>query len=365
MSQNLNTYNPDYPVPPGLVLEDHLESRGWSQNSFAEKCGRSAKLISQIVSGEAPIEPQTALEFERVLGMEASVWLNLESTYRLFLTKKRSSESLKDSVVWAKKFPVSELVKLRIIEKPKNDEALVEQLLRYLNIGSADVGQSKSKELSARMHFRRHNTCDLSAEALSIWLRMGEIEAEKQECAPYNKSKFIQNLGKIRGLTRLDPQEFYPSMQELCKEAGVAFAVLHQLPELPVSGIARWIRPDKALITLTLRFKTNDHFWFTFFHEAAHILLHSKKDMFVDLLTPDSSSNEEHEANNWSADILIPEKEYRIINNSVLNADSITALSGKFNIHPGIIVGRLQHDKLVQWNRFNDLKVKFQLRSED
>src|ERR1700761_4370066 len=106
MSEAVNAYNPDYPVPPGWVLEDHLESRGWSQNAFAEKCGRSTKLISQIVSGDAPIEPQTALEFERVLGMDASIWLNLESTYRLFLTKQRVEKTSERDFAWAKKFPL-------------------------------------------------------------------------------------------------------------------------------------------------------------------------------------------------------------------------------------------------------------------
>lgn len=364
MNQAANAYNPDYTVPPGAVLEDHLEARGWSQNAFAEKCGRSPKLISQIVSGEAPIEPQTALEFERVLGMDASIWLGLESSYRLFLTKKHEVETLKESIAWAKQFPIADLVKLNVLSKPKANDNFVEQLLRYLGIGGVDVWRTRVEDLNARLRFRKHASCELSLESLSVWLRMGELASEDQHCAPYNKTKFIQNLSKIREMTRLDPDDFYPSMLQLCNESGVALAILPQLPNLPLSGIARWVRPEKALITLTLRFRTNDHFWFSFFHEAAHILLHSKKDMFVDLLKPESSSDEEHEANEWAADILIPDKEYQEIIHSLITADEIVDFSRRFNIHPGIIVGRLQHDKLIPWQKLNDLKVRFKMSDE-
>lgn len=365
MIRTVNAYNPDYPIPPGWVLEEHLEAKGWSQNTFAEKCGRSTKLISQIVSGHAPIEPQTAIEFERVLGMDASIWMNLETSYRLFLTKQEIDKHLERDLAWANKFPLNDLFNLGIVTKKKADKNVVEQLLRFLGIGSSEVWYANQDNLASKLHFRKHNTTELSLESLSVWLRMGELAAEQQECQPYNKSRFIQNLSKIRELCRLDPQDFYPRMRDFCNDAGVAMVVLPQLHSLPLSGIARWLRPDKALITLSLRFKTNDHFWFSFFHEAAHILLHSKKCMFVDTMNHESSSDDETEANLWSANMLIPEKEYQTIKNSVLNTANITEFSRKLNLHEGIIVGRLQHDHLIPWSRFNHMKLQFSLQVQE
>ena len=79
MAKGMGAYKPDYAVPPGWILEERLELREWSQAEFARRCGRSAKLISEIVAGKAPIEPDTALQFENVLDLDADVWLNLES----------------------------------------------------------------------------------------------------------------------------------------------------------------------------------------------------------------------------------------------------------------------------------------------
>ena len=76
-------YEPDYAVPPEWILEEHLESRGLSHAAFARRCECSPKLIGEIVAGEAPVEPGTALQFEKVLGLDADIWLGIESDYRL------------------------------------------------------------------------------------------------------------------------------------------------------------------------------------------------------------------------------------------------------------------------------------------
>ena len=66
-----NTFQPDYAAPPGWLLEEHLEVQGISHAEFARRCGRSAKLISEIIAGKAPVEPKTAIQFEKVLGLNA------------------------------------------------------------------------------------------------------------------------------------------------------------------------------------------------------------------------------------------------------------------------------------------------------
>ena len=76
-------YQPDYAVSPGAVLDEHLTTRGYTHAEFARRCGRSTKLISEIVAGEVSVEPATALQFEKVLGMSAGVWLGIEADYRL------------------------------------------------------------------------------------------------------------------------------------------------------------------------------------------------------------------------------------------------------------------------------------------
>jgi len=115
------------------------------------------------------------------------------------------------------------------------------------------------------------------------------------------------------------------------------------------------------MIALSLRYKTNDHFWFTFFHEAAHILLHGKKSIFLDKRDGDNSK-EETEANQYAGDILIPEKKYReFADFRAFDAASIKGFARTIGLHPGIVVGRLQHDRLLAHKFQNDLKVQLKL----
>ena len=114
MARETNQYQPDYAAPPGWVLEERLEAQGIAHAEFARRCGRSPKLISEIIAGKAPIEPKTALQFEKVLGVDASIWLGIESDYRLHQARdRRKPRAAADSAAWANAFPIRELVQAR------------------------------------------------------------------------------------------------------------------------------------------------------------------------------------------------------------------------------------------------------------
>jgi HTH-type transcriptional regulator / antitoxin HigA len=191
-------------------------------------------------------------------------------------------------------------------------------------------------------------------------MRLGELEAERLDCLKFNKSKFAKAVQEIRALTVLSPQAIEPKLKKLCWESGVVLALVPSLPRAHVSGLARWLNPHKALIQLSLYGKTNDSFWFTFFHEAAHILLHDKQDIFLDECDGSNtqSSDQEREADQWSRAFLIPSNlEAELA--SLRSRSSVIAFAQKLKIHPGIVVGRLQYDQLLEPNCMNDLKQKF------
>ncbi len=75
-----------------------------------------------------------------------------------------------------------------------------------------------------------------------------------------------------------------------CAAVGVAVVLVPELPGTRVSGATRWLTPGKALIQLSLRYKSDDQLWFTFFHEAAHVLLHGKRDLFIEDLGADDET---------------------------------------------------------------------------
>jgi len=353
-------FAPDYAVHPGEILEETLEARGMKKAAFAKRCGLSDKTVSQIINGKAPVTPESAIQFERVLGVSATVWNNLEAFYRLHTAKVIARKELERQTAWAKKFPIKELVKKRIIEKPGNDIDAVEKLLNFFGVGSVDAWKGRFSELSvAYLHSPSFKS---APEAVATWLRLGELYAEGIDTKPYSKTGFNVALREIRKLTVKPPDVFAPKMKKVCADSGVALVFVSELSGTHLSGATRWLSKDKALIMLSLRHKFDDHFWFSFFHEAAHVLRHRKKGIFLDE-TDRMSGDEENEANRFAANMLIPEREYSaFIAVRSFSRSDIKTFAKKIGIAPGIVVGRLQHDEeKIPHSWHNGLKQKFRL----
>ncbi len=350
-------YKPDYAAPPGWALEERLDAMGISQAEFARRCGRSPKLISQIIAGAAPVEPESALQFERALGVDASIWLGIESDYRLHLAKERERAKMAEATEWAGKFPVAELVKRGAILKPTSKGDAVQRLLEFFGVASVRAWEGRMRSTA---YAYRHSPAFKSEEAvLAVWLRLGELEAEEIACAPYSEARFKQALLRIREITAFPTAETLAEAQRECQESGVALAIVKPLPQTALSGASRWLNPRKAAIQLTARHLSDDQLWFSLFHEAAHLLLHSKKQAYVDATNPEEVTGEEAEANKWAADFLIPPDAWsEFVDADAFTAASVELFAEEQGICPGIVVGRLQHERYVRWNRLNQLKVK-------
>jgi HTH-type transcriptional regulator/antitoxin HigA len=356
-------YEPDYAVAPGAVLAEMLEALGMSHAEFARRCGRSPKLVSEIIAGKAPVEPETALQFERVLGMAASVWLNLEANYQLYKARQLDEEEIRRGAAWAAEFPLQDLIDLQVLEKPLGPVDAARKLLAFFGVGSISAWEDRYGQLA--VSFRHSPSFKSSRGALIAWLRIGELWAEEQECVEYNRTAFLHALLQIEGLTRSEPADLVPRIRELCNGAGVAFVLVPALSNTSVSGAARWLSPRKALIQQSNRYKTNDHFWFTFFHEAAHIILHSKRGVFVDESNgpPEDEAEAEEEANDWAGDRLVPRAAVRHFSGCQrISAQSVLDCARDYDIEPGFLVGRLQHERILPWQNLNRLKRKIEIR---
>lgn len=357
-----NTYQPDYAVPPGWILAERLEAHGISHAAFARRCGRSPKLISEIISGVAPVEPETALQFEKVLGMSAIIWLGIEADYQLHKAREAVAREAAPAVKWYRRFPIKELVKRGCIERPANDVDGVDKLLALFGVASVDAWQGQFGV--ANVAYRHSPSFESSEEALATWLRLGEISAERQECAEYSEASFRSALREIRGLTREPAEVFIPEMRRLCNGAGVTLVVIKSLPKTALSGAARWLSPRKALIQLSLRHMSDDHLWFSFFHEAAHLLLHSKKNIFVEGNGGDTSDLED-EANAWASNFLVPRARWEAFKASTPRSKAeVLEIAQEQVIAPGIVVGMLQHDGVIPWMHLNGLKRRFQWKED-
>ena len=361
-------YEPNYAVPPGAILKEWLEELGMSQAEFARRCGRSPKLISQIISGDAPVEPETAIQFGRVLDCDPMFWLNLEVNYRERLAKLNELDTNPWAVESLQKVPVKELVDRGLIGETDTLEQRANALLTFFGLGSLYAWNERLAESSAA--FRRPEGGVLNAEIVETWLRIGELDTDNQTCQDFSKPKFRKALNEIRNLADKPIADEYESIRELCNQAGVAFAIVKPLKGTGLYGAARWLTPRKALIQLSFRGMVDDSAWFSFFHEAAHLLLHSKKQVHLDYRTKGSvhsgyriwkCEDIEQEANDFAAEMLIAGRKWkRFVLNSDFSAGKIKDFARHEGISAGIVVGRLQHEGRVPWNsRLNSLKSRY------
>jgi len=352
-----NQYLPDHVTPPGETLLDTIQALGISQAELARRTGRPKKTINEIINGKAAITPETAFQLEHVLGVPAIFWNNRERAFREAIAAIEERKKRANWKAWADKFPHKELVKRGFIPKPKNKDDLVKGLLNFFGIISPDTW---SESLSSiKVAFRASPATMNSLEVVAAWLRIGELRAREVECEQYNRGSFLKILKEVRSLTTHEPEGFYQPLIDLCAETGVVIVFVPELPGLKTSGAARWLTPYKALIQLNLRYKRNDSLWFSFFHEAGHILYHSKRETFIDDDDYTEIDEREKEANRFAADFLISSKEYKKFiedhRNKYFSKRDVVAFAAQQGIHPGLVVGRLQHEERIPYSNMNDL----------
>jgi HTH-type transcriptional regulator/antitoxin HigA len=348
--------SPDYGSSPGTTLREVLERLGLSQSDLAERTGRPKKTINEIVQGKAAITPETALQFERVLGIDASFWNNLERSYRVAQARRDERASLGQYLSWLETLPVKEMVRRGWIRPHKDHVELVREVLTFFSVAFPGAWDDVWAEARKATALRQGQSRRVDFGTVAVWLRKGEIEGRKTSCSPYDEEKFRDALAYLRNITTLTAEQFCADIRERCAAAGVAVVFVPELPRLRIFGAARWLSSDKALIQLSLYYKREDQLWFSFFHEAAHILLHGRRDIFVDLDTS-AIDRQEDEANRFASDHLIPANAWAgFVARRNFSASAVLQFAKQVSIEPGIVVGRLQHDKHIEFNQLTQLR---------
>ena len=362
-------FAPDWVSPPGDTIIDLIEERGWTQTELGKRLGYTEKHVSQLLNGKVPLTDEAALRLERVLGSNAGFWLAREAKYREHSARIAAAQAQAGWVSWLDELPLKELMSSRAVPKvridAKNKPGLVDACLRFFGVASPD--DWRAHYVGMEVAFRRSRAEQSDIGAISAWLRLGERQVEKRDGPKYEKGRFEKALKTIRTLTCEPAEVFEPQVRKLLFESGVTLVLVPAIPRAHVSGVARWLGPTRPLIQLSLYGKTNDKFWFTFFHEAAHILLHAnskeeKRSVFLD--DPNASHSDdpkEHEANEWAGDWLIPPQN-TVTLRELRTKEAVVQFANSIGIHPGIVVGRLQHDKLIDPSWMNGLKQSFRFK---
>jgi HTH-type transcriptional regulator/antitoxin HigA len=353
--KNKFRYDPDYAIPPGETVVESLESLGMTQAELATRTGRPLKTINEIARGKTAITPETALQFEKVLGISASFWNSLETKYQQLLAKKRDKQTLNRFVGWLDELPIKDLVARGWLHPTSDKADLVSQALAFFGVSDPNVW--RQLWLSPKASFHRSQAFKTSPGATAAWLRIGELGAQKIRCEAFDRNKFKQELEKIRGLTNAPLPRIKKELIERCRRVGVAIVFVAELHGTHVSGATQWLSADKALIQLSCRYKSDDQFWHAFFHEAGHILLHGKREVFIDDSGNNSTEEQEREAHEFASSFLVPpSKLRRFLDGWAGDQTAIQEFADEVGIAPGIVVGQLQHRKVLEFHELNFLR---------
>lgn len=349
-------FEPDYAVPPGETLRETIEFLGMTQKELSARTGLTVQSLNRILKGEQPITYETANILELVLNVPASMWNNLEAQYRGQLAKNHERKRLEEELEWLKKIPVVELANRQVIPKLKDQVEQLRAVLSFYGVSSVEAWHQVWDEPAVAA--RRSPCFESCPGTASAWIRQGEIQAKSIDCADFSKDKFKSAVLEIRKLTVLTPQEFIKKMTFLCAEAGVALVFVPEMKKAPWSGATKWLSSKKAMILLNLRGKMEDLFWFAFFHEAGHVLHDSKKDLLINNGKKNQEDEREVRANEYAAEILIPEK-YNERIRRIRSKRELFAIADLLEVSPGIVAGRY-HYLTKNYRYYTKLKRKFE-----
>lgn len=362
------------PNHPGMMVAEYLEFHGWTQRDLARRTGLTPKTVNEICKGKARVSPPTALALEVVFRRPAQFWLNLQIRYDEAQARRAAMSKLDAWQGWVSRFPIAEMHRYRYFDSfDIGDPSTTNALLSFFGVSSPEGWQSVWS--SCNVAYRQTVKSASSTEAISAWTRAAELEGEGIQAEPFDEKKLRTLIPDLRKLTRKGPEVFLDEVESLCSSAGVAVVWIPELPKTGISGCSRWLSDAKALVALTLRYKTDDQLWFTFFHELGHILLHRKDQPFIldnadtdllDRIVDPEMQRLEEEASRFATDTLIPPDDLsRLIKSGDFSNSSIKSFAEDIDIGPGIVIGRLQHENILQHFQGNKLKRRFDWQVRD
>lgn len=339
---------------PGRILKRELDARGWTQKDFAEIIGRPEQVISEIINGIKQITPETAIEFSKAFGTSAEFWNNLESNYQLWLAQKSANaNSIERRAFLYQQIPVAELKMKGWLPNTKDTDVLEKCYLDLMKIPSIDVVPTCSV-------LKRQSTIregKILAEV--IWIKRVEYLISSQKLRKFRLGRLKNAIPDLLNLSNsLDKISLVP---EFMLNHGIHFALVPHLSNTKIDGAYFWINKS-PVIALSLRYDRIDSFWFTLMHEIAHLVSGHEGNLIETTINRDKkASGVEAAADIMARDWLVKKEGYKRFvarTKPFFSARKITEFSELINRHPGLVLGRLQHDGHIPWKNLKKLQVK-------
>ncbi|KVT08105.1 hypothetical protein WT24_17250 [Burkholderia sp. MSMB1078WGS] len=355
-------FSPMWAIPPGRTISDLMKSRGVASTHLAQSVDMSEDDFDDLLEGKCALTARIAKGLEAELGASAGFWLCREEQYReqlAMLTDGVDPDNV-EYQGWLKSLPLKQMQELGWVEPTRDKRERLRRCLAFFDVPNLDAWRRSYSDTKGAAAFRTSDTFEEDEVATAAWLRRGELEAEKIECKKWSPALFKAQLPKIRALTNIpNPSEFLPKLQELCAEGGVAVVIVKAPKGCRASGATFFGGPDKAVLLLSVRYLSDDQFWFSFFHEAGHLVLHWDADLMILETSDGPMSPQEEEANKFATEQLIPPHLQARLPEASKSLKGIMRLARDAGVSYGIVVGQMQFRGLVSQKIYNNLKNRY------
>lgn len=353
---NIAEFCPNWISSPSQTIKDVLQEKQLTTGDFSRKMNFSEKFIISLLNDDENITVEVAERLETVLGGSKRFWINRENQYREYLEifNKKQEDN------WIKELPIKDMIKNGWISNTGN---LFSSCLDFFGIRDLKSWRFICSEIIPNYNFRTSKSFNANIASLATWIRQGEIIANNIECKEWDSTLFLETLCELKSLTRLKrPQDFLPRLINECSKCGVAIAIVPNPNGSRASGATKFIDNDKALMILSFRFLSDDHFWFTFFHEAGHLIMqHKSRRVFIDIENETNfDTDEEKEANIFAQEMLVPETFRAQLYGLRSNKRRIISFSQEVGVSPGIVIGQMQHYGIIAHSYLNSYKRHFE-----
>jgi len=345
---------------PGYYLTDIIEELEMTQDEFAKRLGTTGKTVSLLLNGQTPLTNDLAMKISAMLGISVQTLLNLQKTYDEKKIEIDLAKALDAQIEVVDVIDYTYFVKNRLLPDVKSKLEKIKNLCSFLKV--SDLQILKRRDLLASFRTTVTSVTDKNVINANVWLKTALNKGLAMQIAPFDEKKLKAHIKEIRSMTLQEPNEFLPRLCEIFNECGVAFVLLPALKNCGINGVVKWY-DDKVVLALNDRFKYADTFWFSLFHEIKHVFQKKKTKVIVncddDFLELDSEF--EKEADEFATETLIPKEQYHNYfdnKGKYISKTDVQSFAKHIGIHPGIVVGRLQHDKRIAHSSMLDMRQK-------
>lgn len=348
---------------PGIYIKDAIEELGLNQSEFALRSGLSIKNVSTLITGDSDITFEVALKLAAFFNNSVDGWINLQTRYDFYLNEQRMEDELNNEWKIAKLFDkrfVNDV--LGIVIDAKEKKKTIVSLRLSFNVGTLQALKEPDMYAFCKTSIKKRLS-ENNIIMRNAWISVCEQEARKRMCAEFDKRIIQDNLLYLRKLTLEEPESFQPKLDKLLSKAGIKLVVLPYLANSLVSGVTKWIANENCvMIAVNDCGKDADRIWFSIFHELGHAMKNHKRHLTISYEKDQIEDEDEIAANKFAKELLINEDDYiEFISRRVFTEASIKTFAKKEQVADFIVLGRLQKDGLVPWEKFQFMKKKYQI----